>query len=47
MNDGDVVNEYHTNLDGCGYVVANFNDVNKAERKAEEARKEIEFSIER
>lgn len=22
MNPGDIVNEYHTNLDGCGYIIA-------------------------
>ena len=30
MNVGDVVNEYHSNLDGCGYIVAK--DSETAER---------------
>lgn len=30
LNVGDVVHGYHTNLDGCGYVVAVNDDVNKA-----------------
>lgn len=30
---GDTVNEYHTNLDGCGYIVAKNDDVASAEQK--------------
>jgi len=35
MKMGDVVHEYHTNLDGCGYVVARDDDVEEANRKAQ------------
>ncbi len=35
MNIGDKVNEYHTNLDGCGYIVAMAKSVAEAEEKAE------------
>ena len=31
---GDVVNEYHTNLDGLGYVIARADSVENAEKKA-------------
>ena len=31
---GDVINEYHTNLDGCGYVVAQSDNVDTAIKKA-------------
>ena len=31
---GDVVNEYHTNLDGCGYIISKAEDVEKAESAA-------------
>lgn len=34
---GDIVNEYHTNLDGCGYIVARGKTVELAERAAAEA----------
>lgn len=34
MQDGMRVNEYHTNLDGCGYVVAKGSDVAEAEMRA-------------
>lgn len=34
MTKGMTVNEYHTNLDGCGYIVANGKTVNEAESKA-------------
>lgn len=37
INLGDVVNEYHTNLDGCGYIVAKDDSVDLAERKAKDA----------
>ena len=41
MQIGDEVREYHTNLDGCGYVVAISDTVMDAVEKAEAARKEI------
>ena len=34
MTEGMAVNEYHTNLDGCGYIVAKEKTVNEAESKA-------------
>ncbi len=42
---GDIINEYHTNLDGCGYVVAN--GVNEADAimKAEKAKDIIDQNI--
>lgn len=35
MKQGDIVHEYHTNLDGLGYIVAKAETVDKAEDKAE------------
>ena len=35
MQVGDVVNEYHTNLDGCGYIVARASQIDKAVSQAE------------
>lgn len=34
MHVGDTINEYHTNLDGCGYVVATGKNVDEAITKA-------------
>lgn len=34
---GQTVREYHTNLDGCGYIVARADDVEAAIQKAEDA----------
>ena len=34
MTEGMAVNEYHTNLDGCGYIVAKGTTVDAAEKKA-------------
>lgn len=34
INVGDVVNEYHTNLDGCGYIISKAENVEKAENAA-------------
>ncbi len=42
---GDVINEYHTNLDGCGYVVATADTVNEAIDKAQRAKKLIDKLI--
>lgn len=43
LNEGDVINEYHTNLDGCGYVVSinkvyeeSFNNAEKALARIDE-----------
>lgn len=42
---GETINEYHTNLDGCGYIVAVANDINEATLHAENALKEIDKMI--
>lgn len=42
---GDTINEYHTNLDGCGYVVATGNDVDDAISKASVAKNAIDRLI--
>ena len=42
---GDTINEYHTNLDGCGYVVATDTDVNKAIHKAQKVKEIIDNMI--
>lgn len=44
---GDTINEYHTNLDGCGYVVATANKVDDAIAKAQHVKEIIDKSIER
>ena len=41
MNVGDVVNEYHTNIDGCGYIVVKAENVEKAESLAAKTLKSI------
>lgn len=45
LHEGDMVNEYHTNLDGCGYVVARGEDVRTAEEKASKVLKIISNTI--
>ncbi len=45
MHEGDIVNEYHTNLDGCGYIVAVGDDVEEVAERAEMVRREIETYI--
>ncbi len=45
MKLGDTVNEYHTNLDGCGYIVAVENDTERAIGKAEEVLYKIRNTI--
>ena len=42
---GQQVNEYHTNLDGCGYVVSKAATTEIAAEKAEDLRKQIETYI--
>ena len=42
---GDTINEYHTNLDGCGYVVATGMDVDEAIEKAQKAKEIIDNMI--
>lgn len=45
LNVGDCINEYHTNLDGCGYVVVTSNNVCDAINKAGKVKKIIDDSI--
>ena len=45
LNIGDTINEYHTNLDGCGYVIATDSDVYAAIDKASKVKKIIDNSI--
>lgn len=45
MNVGDTVHEYHTNLDGCGYIVAKSENSETAEDRAASALEEIRRSI--
>lgn len=42
---GQTVREYHTNLDGCGYIVAKADNIEKAIQNAEEVKKLIEKTI--
>lgn len=44
---GDIINEYHTNLDGCGYVVCKRPTVDEAIRDAKKAKESIDQLIER
>lgn len=44
---GDTINEYHTNLDGCGYVVATDNNVTDAIDKALVVKNIIDKKIKR
>lgn len=44
---GDIIREYHNNLDGCGYVVSTAEDVKEAEMQAEKAKALIDSRIER
>ncbi len=37
MKEGDMIHEYHTNLDGCGYIIARADTVAEASEKAEKA----------
>ena len=45
LNVGDCINEYHTNLDGCGYVVATCMDVEESIEKAMRVKNVIDNSI--
>lgn len=42
---GDTVNEYHTNLDGCGYIISKAKNVETAESVAANMLKKIEDCI--
>jgi biotin carboxylase len=45
LNVGDIIREYHNNLDGCGYVVAVSDDVEDANGRAEHAKQLIDSEI--
>lgn len=45
LHKGDIITSYHTNLDGCGYVIASSFDVNSSIALAAEVRKVIDESI--
>ena len=45
MSVGDKVNEYHTNLDGCGYIISKGKTVKEAEEIAKKVLEEIEKEI--
>ncbi len=47
LNEGDQINEYHTNLDGCGYVVCADETVAAAAEKAENIKNSIDKAITR
>ena len=47
LNLGDTINEYHTNLDGCGYIIANGENVNETIYKAEHTKIVIDKQIKR
>ena len=42
---GDMVNEYHTNLDGCGYIISRAETVEKAGKAAARVLEKISESI--
>ena len=42
---GDTIREYHTNLDGCGYVVAVAATKSEAEEMAETVKNRIDAEI--
>lgn len=44
---GDCIQEYHTNLDGCGYIIAKGDTQEEVVNKAEEAREYIDKNIKR
>ncbi len=45
LQEGTIIREYHNNLDGCGYVVATSNDIEVAERRAEESKNLVDKNI--
>lgn len=45
LNVGDRINEYHTNLDGCGYVIATNDNIVNAIKKAKDTKKIIDEKI--
>ena len=47
LKPGDTIHQYHTNLDGCGYVVCTGNTLEQAETKAEQVKQRIDREIKR
>jgi biotin carboxylase len=45
LNVGSTIRQYHTNLDGCGYVVAVSDELKEAERCAEESKHLVNIGI--
>ena len=45
LNVGDIINEYHTNLDGCGYIVVKSNDVKQSEQIASKILCQVDAKI--
>lgn len=45
MNIGEKINEYHTNLDGCGYIISRGKTVKEAEQIAKKVLEKIETEI--
>ncbi len=45
LAEGDTIHEYHTNLDGCGYVVCLAGTAQEAAEKAEDIKNQIDRSI--
>ncbi len=45
LHAGDEINQYHNNLDGCGYVLARGDSLAEAERHVENAKKLIDEGI--
>lgn len=45
LKEGSIIKEYHNNLDGCGYIVAISDELEEAERCAEETKVLIDISI--
>ena len=45
LKEGDIINEYRTNLDGCGYIIAREKTVEIAKEKVDNVLKVIESEI--
>lgn len=45
LNVGRIIRQYHNNLDGCGYVVAVSDELEEAERRAEESKNLVNSGI--
>lgn len=42
---GQVINEYHTNLDGCGYVIASSKNIDECNKKVDDVFSKIQRSM--